>query len=101
MSGSARVGSTLRVCLVLRSSLSTLSPYTMSGSFGSGAILLRAIDAVREAVVGADVVHLRGRLVVPAGPGLAAVGGDDGALVDAHDLAVRIVRVDPQFVVIV
>src|SRR6185437_12027606 len=72
-----------------------------AGHRGRAGILLRAIHTIRETVVGADVVHLRGRLVVPARPGLAAVGGDDRALVDAHDLAVRIVRIDPQLVVII
>ncbi len=64
-------------------------------------ILLRAVDAVRKTVVRADVVDLRGRLVVPRAPGLAAVQRDDRALVDAEDLPVRVVRIDPELVEII
>src|SRR6185312_3779233 len=49
----------------------------------------------------ADVIDLRGRLVQPTGPGLAAVQGDQGALVDTEDLPVRVGRVDPHLVEIV
>ena len=51
---------------------------------GRAALLLAAADAIRESVVGVDVVHLRGRLVVPRAPRLAAVDGDDRALI-AHE----------------
>src|SRR6185312_6807311 len=64
-------------------------------------ILLCAVDPVRKLVVGADVIDLRGRLVQPAGPGLAAVQGDQGPLVDNEDLPVRVGRVDPHLVEIV
>ena len=45
------------------------------------AFLLAAAQSIRKRVVGADVIELRGRLVVPRAPGLAAVDGDDRALV--------------------
>ena len=73
----------------------------MRGSRRGAAVLLRAVDPVREPVVGGDVVELRGRLVVPGAPGLPAVHADDGALVGAEDHAARIGRIDPQLVVIV
>ena len=59
---------------------------------GRAALLLAAADAVGKRVVGGDVVHLRGRLVVPGAPGLAAVDGDDGALVARDQDDVRVVR---------
>ena len=64
-------------------------------------LLLPAADAIREGVVGADVVELRGRLVVPRAPRAAAVDGDDDALVARVEDDVRVVRVDPEPVVVV
>ena len=68
---------------------------------GRAQILLRAIDPVREAVVGRNMIELAGRLVVPAAPGLAAVERHQRALVDAEDAPVGILRVDPQSVEVV
>src|SRR5205814_984353 len=65
------------------------------------ALLLAAADAVGEGVVGVDVKHLRGRLVVPGAPRLAAVHGDDGSLVGADEDDLRVVRIDPDAVVVV
>src|SRR6185295_4354626 len=65
------------------------------------AVLLAAVDPVGETVVGGHVVELPGRLVVPGAPGLAAVDGDDGALIGAGDHPLRVVRIDPQEVVVV
>src|SRR2546428_12147616 len=56
---------------------------------GRPRVLLSAIHAVREGVVGDHVVELRGGLVVPAAPWVTAVEGDDRALVAAHDHASR------------
>ena len=64
-------------------------------------ILLAAVDPVREPVVGFDVVELAGRLVVPVAPGLPAVQRDDRALVRRRDHALRVLRVDPEEVVVV
>src|SRR5262249_54941301 len=63
------------------------------------ALLLASAHAVRERVVGADVVELGGRLVVPGAPARSAVDGDDDALVggDQDDLGVE--GVDPGRVV--
>ena len=72
-----------------------------AGDAGRAALLLAAADAVRERVVGVDVVHLRRRLVVPGAPGLAAVDRDDRALIARHRDDVRIVRVDPRALIVV
>ena len=64
------------------------------------AVLLRAIDPVREAVVGDHVIELPGRLVVLAAPGLPSVDRQRRAAVIAVDHAARIVGIDPQAVMI-
>ena len=48
------------------------------------ALLLPAIKPIRKSVIGADVVELRGRLVIPRAPGLAAIVGNDRALIAAE-----------------
>src|SRR5262249_45105094 len=63
-------------------------------------VLLRAVDPPREARVGGDAVDLRGRLVLERRPLRAAVEGDAGAAVVALDHAARVVRVDPEVVVV-
>ena len=68
---------------------------------GRAALLLPAADAVRERVVGAHVVELGGRLVVPAAPRLAAVHGDHRALVRREDHDRRAVGVDPDALIVV
>src|SRR5690606_5775766 len=68
---------------------------------GRTGILLAAADAVGEGVVGGDVVHRGGQLVVPVAPGHAAVAGDDRALVGDHEQDVGVVRVDPDVLVVV
>ena len=65
------------------------------------AVLLRAGHPVRKAIVGGDVIDLRGRLVVPRAPGRGAVHADDRALIAAENHPVRIVRIDPELVIIV
>ena len=57
-----------------------------AGDAGRSALLLAAAHAVRERVVGVDVVELRRRLVVPGAPRLAAVERDDRALVAASSM---------------
>src|SRR5439155_24276256 len=118
-------------CAVLQSKREIFPPYTMSGCSGSSdipvllradgtplperdlavvaaahdpggsALLLAAVHAVRELVVGADVVELRRRLVVPRAPRRAPVHRDEGALIAGEQDDVGIVRVDPQTVVVV
>ena len=63
--------------------------------------LLPAAHAVGKRVVGAHVVELRRRLVVPGAPGVAAVDGDDRALVAGEQHDRRVVGVDPDAVVVV
>ena len=54
-----------------------------------------------KCVVGGDVIHLRGGLVVPGAPRLAAVDGDDGALIAGDEDGVGVVGIDPDVLVIV
>ena len=68
---------------------------------GRSAVLLRAVDPVRKAIVGGDVVELRGRLVVPGAPGPASVHADHRALIAAQDHAPGIGRIDPELVIVV
>ena len=68
---------------------------------GRAALLLAAVDTVREAVVGRDMVELGRRLVVPGAPGFPAVDGDDGSLVGGIEQDIGIVRIDPNVLVVV
>jgi hypothetical protein len=68
---------------------------------GRAALLLAAVEAVGEGVVGRGVVELGRRLVVPGAPGLAAVDGDDGALVARVEDDVAVRGVDPDVLVVV
>src|SRR5207249_1963135 len=52
-----------------------------AGRADRAALLLAAVDPVGELVVGADVVELGGRLVVPGAVRLPAVDADDRPLV--------------------
>ena len=63
-------------------------------------VLLPRIEPVWHLVVGHDAVELRGRLVVDAGPGLAAVERDRRAAVVAVDHVQAVVGVDPVIVVV-
>src|SRR6267154_1479740 len=63
-------------------------------------VLLRAIDAVREIVVGSHVVELRRGLVVLRGPILAAVDGNGCAAVVAVDDAIGTVGINPETVMV-
>ena len=51
-----------------------------AGGLHAARVLLRAVDVVGELVVHSHVVDLRGGLVVPRAPGLAAVHADTYAL---------------------
>ena len=63
-------------------------------------LLLTTADAIRKVRVCGDVIHLRGRLVVPGTPGLAIVERHHGALIGDEDHDSRIVRVDPSVLII-
>src|SRR5262249_54507182 len=65
------------------------------------AFLLAAVKPIGERVVCANVIQLRGRLVIPRTPCLPAVHRDDGALVRTEKDDVGIVRVDPNILIIV
>src|SRR5687768_14700726 len=62
-------------------------------------VLLRAVDVVRKIVIDRDAIKLCGGLIL-FGPASPAVESDVGAAVVALDHAVRIVRSDPQIVII-
>ncbi len=66
----------------------------------SGVVLLRAIDAVGEVVIGHDAVKLRGGLVVVGAPVFAAVEGYLCAAVVAYDHALVIFGRYPEVVVV-
>src|SRR5260370_33110374 len=65
------------------------------------ALLLTVAQSIRKCVVGIDVIHLGGGLVVPAAPGLAAVDRNDRALIAAQDDHIRIDRIDPDVLIVV
>ena len=65
-----------------------------------GVVLLRAVDPVRKLIVGDHVIKLTGRLVLERRPGPAAIPRDCRAAVVAVDHALRIVRRDPEAVVV-
>src|SRR4029079_13814269 len=65
------------------------------------ALLLAAVDPVGKLIIGDHVVELGGRLVVPGTPSFAAVDSDDRSLVGRDEENVRIVRADPDSVIIV
>src|SRR5712664_2054568 len=69
---------------------------------GNGAaFLLRAVNPIRKAIVGGDVIELGGWLIVPTAPRRAAVHADDRALIGAERDDLRIFRADPDALVIV
>ena len=74
--------------------------YGAAGDADGRVVLLRAVDAVRRTVIGDDRVELRGRLVVHRAPRAAAVERHRGAAVAAVHHPLRILRIDPQIVVI-
>src|ERR1035441_4577137 len=72
-----------------------------AGNASRAALLLSAAQAIGKSIVGVHVIHLRRRLVVPGAPGLAAVYGNDGALIAGQDDRVGIVGIDPDVLIIV
>ncbi len=63
--------------------------------------LLCAVNPVGETIVGGDVIELRGGLVVPTAPGIAAIHADGRALVGGNGNDLRIFGADPDALVIV
>ena len=64
-------------------------------------ILLCAIEPVGKAIVGGEMVDLRGGLVVLGAPGLRAIDADHGPLVAREHHALRVSRVDPDLVIVI
>ena len=67
----------------------------------AAAILLRAINVVREIIVNRHVIELRRGLVIPTAPGMARVHADAGALVAAKNHPLRIAGINPQSVIVI
>ena len=63
-------------------------------------VLLRAVNVIRKRVVDCDVIKLRGRLIILRGPAFSAVDRDAGAAVIRIADPIRILRIDPESVVI-
>src|SRR5580658_3817729 len=57
------------------------SPIAAANHARGPRLLLTAADPIREAVVGVDVIHLRGRLVVPRTPCRAVIDRDRRTLI--------------------
>ena len=76
------------------------APLGGRGHADGGVVLLRAVHPVGVLVVHVQAVELRGQLVVDGRPGLPAVERHAGAAVVALDHALRVLRVDPQVVVV-
>ena len=77
-------------------------PMVGAAVHGDGAaVLLCAVNGVRERVIGGDVIKLRGGLVIPGGPRFAAIEADGCALIDAQCEMRCILGIDPYLVVIV
>src|SRR5260370_928265 len=64
--------------------LGDLAIVAAAGNSCRAAVLLRTVHPVRETVIRGYSVEFPGLLVVPGAPGVAAVHGNDGALVDAQ-----------------
>src|SRR5713101_6099480 len=72
-----------------------------AGGADRAAFLLASVDPVGQLVVGDDVIELRGGLVVPGTPGLAAIHADGRALVHGDGDDVGIFGIDPDGVVVI
>src|SRR5258708_30202700 len=72
-----------------------------AGGLDAAAVLLRAINVVRELIVHGHVIELRRGLVVPRTPAPAVVHAHAHALVAAENHALRVGRINPQGVIII
>src|SRR2546428_856847 len=59
-----------------------LAKIAAAGNSDASTFLLSTVDPVRKLVVGGHVIELRGWLVIPGAPSLAAVDANDDALID-------------------
>src|SRR5258706_13337855 len=71
------------------------------GRADRAAILLRAGHPVRKTIVCGDMIDLGGGLVVPGTPRNSSIHRNDSALIAAEDHALRIVRINPELMIIV
>src|SRR5581483_7631073 len=65
------------------------------------AVLLRAGHPIRKAIIGCDVINLRGRLVVPGTPRLGGIDADYGSLIALEYHALWIVGIDPKLMKVI
>src|SRR5258707_6016430 len=72
-----------------------------AGSSRRSAVLLRAVNPIRKLIVRSHVIELPSRLVVPTAPCFAAIARNHRALIVPQDHPLRLVRIDPQFVIVV
>src|SRR5262249_37907943 len=74
---------------------------TATGDTGGTALLLRAIYPIWKLIIGDDVIELRGRLIVQTAPGLTAIDRDNHTLIGGQQNDVRIIRIDPEAMIII
>ena len=78
-----------------------LAVHRAAGDARRSGVLLAAAQAIRERVVGGDVIHGGSRLRVPVAPRCAAVRRNDAALIGNDEQNLRIVRIDPDLLIVV
>src|SRR5208282_3179484 len=81
--------------------VANLAVVAAASSGDAATFLLPAVDPVGKAIVRGDVIKLRGWLVVPSAPGGAAIHADRRSLIGAQRHDLRILRTDPDVLVIV
>src|SRR4029077_8467038 len=74
---------------------------TAAGRAHRDAFLLSPANLIGESIACAHVIELRCRLVVPGAPGAPSVHADNRALVADEQNNLRIVRVDPDVLVVI
>ncbi len=78
-----------------------LAVVTPAGNAHRAAFLLPAQHVIRKTIVGADVVKLGRRLIIPRTEGLSAVDSDDSSLIARQNQRIWFIGVDPEPVVVV
>src|SRR5438552_2988832 len=76
------------------------SAVTPAGSSDGGVVLLRAVDVIGEILVECHAIELRCGLIIHGAPALASIERNDGAAVIAFDHSFRIVRCNPEIVIV-
>src|ERR1700722_1405556 len=72
-----------------------------AGNADGAAILLSATHAIRESVIGNDVINLRGGLVIPGTPGASPICTDQRALIADQQNNFRMNGTDPDILVVI